>query len=404
MRLAINFQHVDPSKGGAETYVADLARGLVRRGHEVDLYAESWVEEALPAEVRRVHVPAEGPSRRARIWSFGHNSEIALRSKHYDCSIGLINTWAHDVLIPQGGVHQASLDHNARRFPAGWRREAYRLAKVCNPKFALYRAIEQRQYGEEGSPWVVAVSHMVRGHLETYHHVDPRRVRVIPNAIDAGRLEVDDPAAVRRAFRAEHGLADDDLVALFVGHNFRLKGLGPLLKALRLRQERNPSGRPVHVLVCGGGRMGPFRRLVRKYRLAATVHLVGYVPDVRHAYHASDLFVLPTYYDPCSLVVFEALACGLPVVTTSFNGAGELITPGVEGFVIPEPDSLDELADALDVLANDSVRRAMSVNAARLGRAQSFDVHVDRLIGLFTEVAQARQTYRPSRRTAGVLV
>lgn len=392
MRIALVLQHVDPSRGGAETYVADLARTLAARGHEVELYAESWAEGALAAGVRPVRVPVRGRTRWGRAWDFAAASEEALRRWDHDCTVGFINTWGQDVLIPQGGVHRASLEANAMRFPAGIGRELYRLGKRINPKWwGLYRSIERRQYDPARPTRYVAVSAMVRGHLERYHGVPTGRVRVIPNAIDAGRLAVDDPAATRREFRRRHGLGDADLAGLFVGHNFRLKGLPPLLRTLRHRADRDRAGRPIHLVVCGGGRIGPMQRLARRLGLESTVRLVGFVDDVRGAYHGCDFFVSPTYYDPCSLVVFEALACGLPVITTRCNGAGEVMTEGREGFVVERPDDLDALASALDRMADDATRRAMSGAAARLGRAQSFDRHVDRLLALFEEVAASRR-------------
>jgi UDP-glucose:(heptosyl)LPS alpha-1,3-glucosyltransferase len=403
MHLAINFQRVDPARGGAETYVADLCRRLVDRGHRVDLYAASWAEGALPDGVRVVPVAATGPSRWARMLSFARNSEAALREATFDCSIGFINTWHHDVIIPQGGVHPASLEHNARRYPAGWRRSLYSASKRANPKDWLYRSIERRQYDPARASRVVAVSEFVRGHLQKYYGVPEGRIRVIPNAIDANRLRSDDPGSARLAFRSRLGLGDDALVALFLAHNFRLKGLDPLLEALRLRLDREPGARPVHLVVCGGGKLGPYQRKVRSLGLEGSVHLIGFMDDIRPAFAGSDCFVLPSYYDPCSLVVFEALSCGLPVVTTATNGAGEVITPGREGFVVPEASDVDALADALDRLCDDPDRRAMAAAARRLGNAQSFDVHLDRLIALFEEVADdraARLRMTPSRRDA----
>src|SRR5438552_3606247 len=104
MHLALNFQRVDPSRGGAETYVVDLCRQLIQAGHRVDLYAESWVDDCLPAEVNVVPVAATGRTKLERIQSFAKNSEAALSQAHHDCSVGFVNTWAHDVIIPQGGV------------------------------------------------------------------------------------------------------------------------------------------------------------------------------------------------------------------------------------------------------------------------------------------------------------
>jgi UDP-glucose:(heptosyl)LPS alpha-1,3-glucosyltransferase len=365
MRLALNYRQVDPDKGGAETYVADLCQRLVRAGHQVELYAESWRADVLPPEVRCVAVPAPGSTRLGRLLAFARNSEEALRKASYDCSIGLINTWFHDVIIPQGGVHQGSLEANARRFPPGLSQALYRAGKQLNPKYWTYRAIENRQYDPERGARVVAVSRMVMEHLQRYHNVPRSRIHVIPNAIDADRLRVEQPAAVRCAFRNRLGLEPRDLVGLFVGHNFWLKGLEPLLRALALRKLRDPGGRPVHLVVCGGGNLGPFRRLARRLGLDGQVHMLGFHPDIRACYWSCDFFVSPTYYDPCSLVVLEALACGLPVITTACNGAGDVMTDGREGYIVTAPDALGELAAALDHMADDAHRAPMSQGPAR---------------------------------------
>jgi UDP-glucose:(heptosyl)LPS alpha-1,3-glucosyltransferase len=159
---------------------------------------------------------------------------------------------------------------------------------------------------------------------------------------------------------------------------------------LKRRVDRDPASRPIHLLVCGGGKIGPFRGLVERLGLSRFVRLIGFAPDVKACFHASDFFVLPSYYDPCSLVVFEALACGLPVITTRCNGAGEVMTEGREGFVVPSPDAHEALADALNRMCDDPARRAMSRAAVALGEAQSFDNHVSRLLGVFEEVAVKR--------------
>src|SRR3954454_6328761 len=102
MRLALNYRRIDPTRGGAETYLVDLCHRLIRAGHQVDLYAESWSPGVLPARVQCIAVPATGRSRLQRTWSFARNSEEALGRLSYDCTVGLINTWHHDVIIPQG--------------------------------------------------------------------------------------------------------------------------------------------------------------------------------------------------------------------------------------------------------------------------------------------------------------
>jgi UDP-glucose:(heptosyl)LPS alpha-1,3-glucosyltransferase len=395
MHLALNFQQVDPSRGGAETYVADLCRHLVGVGHRVDLYAESWAEGCLSAQVNVVPVKAPGRTRIERIGNFAKNSEEALSQAGHDCSVGFINTYAHDVIIPQGGVQLGSLTANAQRFSSPLVRQSYLLAKTANPKHWLHRSIENRQYAPSRYPRVVAVSNMVKRHLEQFHHIPRQQIYVVPNAIDPKRLAVSQPGAVRCAFRNRFGLEPGDLTGLFVGHNFALKGLKPLLEALGARQSRNRSGRPVHLLVCGSGEPGPFRRLASRLGLKDTVHFLGFYPDVETCYWSSDFFVQPTYYDPCSLVVLEALACGLPVITTAQNGASELMTDGAEGYILTAPDAREELITALDHMTDDEGRRSMSAEAIRLGQLQTFDVHVARLIAIFEDVAATKSRNSP---------
>jgi UDP-glucose:(heptosyl)LPS alpha-1,3-glucosyltransferase len=401
MHLALNFQRVDPARGGAETYVADLCRYLIAAGQRVDLYAESWAEGCVPAEVNAITVKVTGRSKIERIASFAKNSEEALRQAHHDCSIGFINTYAHDVIIPQGGVQQGSVTANARRFSSPIVRQTYVLAKNANPKSWLHRSIENKQYDPSRFPRVVAVSNMVKRHLEQFHHIPRQQIYVVPNAIDPKRLAVSQPGAVRCAFRNRLGLEPGDLVGLFVGHNFALKGLKPLIEALGERQSRNRSARTVHLLVCGSGEPGPYRRLARRLGLKDTIHFLGFYPEVETCYWSSDFFVQPTYYDPCSLVVLEALACGLPVITTAQNGASELLTDGVDGYVLTAPDAHEELISALDHMTSDQARRTMSTLALKLGQLQTFDLHVARLIAIFEEVAASKSRHSPHSKRRG---
>jgi UDP-glucose:(heptosyl)LPS alpha-1,3-glucosyltransferase len=391
MRLALNFPRVDPDRGGAETYIVDLCRSLVRAGHRVDLYAESWKEGSLPPEVRCIAVPAPGRTRIARIWSFARNSEAAIKQTDYDCTVGFINTYAHDVIIPQGGVQAGSLQANSLRFQNALLRRLYVLGKMLNPKYFAYEAIEQRQYDPQRQMRVVAVSNLVRRHIQQFHHVSRGLISVVPNAIDPQRVRVSQPGAVRCALRNRLGLEPTDLAGLFVGHNFALKGLKPLLQGLGTRNRRG--GRPIHLLVCGGGKARRFRALARAAGIGESVHFLGFHSDIRECYAASDFFVLPSYYDPCSLVVLEALACGLPIITTFQNGASELLTDGQHGYVLTSPDARGELIAALDQMADDSKRKTMSSEAAKLGGGLSFDHHVEALITVFEQVAAFRDCH-----------
>jgi UDP-glucose:(heptosyl)LPS alpha-1,3-glucosyltransferase len=389
MRLALTYQRVDPTKGGAETYIVDLCARLMQAGHQVQLFANDWKANALPAGLITQRIPIHGINKWQRLWNFAQNSEKALiaLANTYDCSIGFINTWHQDILIPQGGVHAANLAANSMRFPPGLRRHAYLLGKATNPKRWIYKAIETRQYDPKRGSRIIAVSKMVAGHLERYQNVASDRIDVIPNAIDATRLNVPDTKQTRDSFRKQFGLQSRDLVGLFVGHNYALKGLTQLLQGLARRNEQKPDARPIHLVICGGTDVAPYQALAERLNITPYVHMAGFQTDIRPPFWGSDFFVSPTFYDPCSLVVFEALACGLPVITTTCNGAGEVMTQGRQGFVISHPNAVDELAKAIDQMTDDDARLAMSAKATQLGLDQSFDHHVERLVAVAERVA-----------------
>ena len=159
--LHVTYSFAPDPMGGTEVYVADLCRRLVERGHRVDLYAASWAEGAIPAGVRVVPVSASGPTRRARLLRFPRHSEAALLRAEFDCSVGFINTWHHDVLIPQGGVPPASLHHNALRFPAGWRRALYTAGKRANPLGGI--AYAAAKFGMRGMATALAAEEKANG-------------------------------------------------------------------------------------------------------------------------------------------------------------------------------------------------------------------------------------------------
>ena len=244
MHLALNYQRVDPSRGGAETYVADLCRLLILGGHRVDLYAESWADDALPREVNVVPVPVSGRTKLERIWSFAENSELAMTAASHECSVGFINTWAHDVIIPQGGVQEGSLRANAGRFPTGLQRRSLSPDEVRQSEILGLP-------GDREQTIRPAIHGPVRGGQRdgstASRRVPPRpeqQIHVVPNAIDLNRIDVAQPGAVRCAFRNRMGLEPNDLVGLFVGHNFALKGLKPLLSALGARRQNDRAGGP----------------------------------------------------------------------------------------------------------------------------------------------------------------
>ncbi len=348
-----------------------------------------WDESALPRGIQYHRLPQSMGPRFLRPWRFAANCERELARNHHDVTIGFDKTWGQDVLYPQGGLHAASAEHNLRKLPNWWLRAAARGLKAVDPAARSFSRLERKQYMGEKPPVIVVNSRMVRGHFQDHYRIAADGIQVVHAAVDPARFQSNDREAIRAVMRNRWGVAADEPVALFVAMNYRLKGLGPLLRAVRLL----PRERPFRVAVVGNPRAQHYVRLARRLGIADRVVFHGFCLDSRAVYFASDVLVHPTFYDPCSLVALEALACGLPVVTSQFNGAAELLHPPHDGLVIDDPHDHSRLAAAMYHFLNPEYRRAASRTALQTASHWTFDDHCRKMMTILETVAN-RQACR----------
>jgi UDP-glucose:(heptosyl)LPS alpha-1,3-glucosyltransferase len=387
MKIAFCYESVLPSRGGCETYIADLARRLAAEGHELHLYACRWDPGALPAAMHYHRLKAPRGPRFLRPWLFGAMCQRALRSAGDVVSIGFDKTWGQDILYPLGGLHSASAEHNLRKHGHLLVRSLARLVKALDPAHHAFTQLERRQYLGSQRPLFVANSRMVQGHFERYYGIPANEVRVVHAAIDPGRFLETDRLVRREAMRRRWGIGPDETVAAFVAMNYRLKGLEPLLHAVR----RLPADVPFRLLVAGNPRTARYERLARRLRIADRVCFAGYCADTRNCYFAADFLVHPTFYDPCSLVVLEALACGLPAITTRYNGASELYETPHEGYVVDNPHDHEQLAWCMKQLLNGEHRAACAEAARRRAARWTFDHHYQQMLAVFAEAGSRKR-------------
>jgi UDP-glucose:(heptosyl)LPS alpha-1,3-glucosyltransferase len=386
MDIAFCYENVLPSKGGCETYIAGLARRLAADGHRVHLYACRWDAAALPDGLRCHRIRLPRAPRFLRPWFFSAACLRALAGAGHEVTVGFDKAYGLDVLYPQGGLPSVAFEHNLLKYPSPAARRAVRLLKLVDPAFYSFKALERRQYAGPRRPLVVAISDMVLGHLRQRYALDPADVRRVRIAADVSRFDEHDRPRRRLEWREKWGVRPEQAVALFAGMNYRLKGLEPLLRAVRLV----PRGEPFALLVAGNRHTAVFERLARRLGVADRVRFVGYCPDMRNSYFAADFFVHPTFYDPCSNVVLEAMACGLPVITTRHNGAAELMHPPREGYVIDDPHDAEGLAWCLAQLLDPARRAACAAAARRAGTQWTYEQHYRAMLAVFAEAAARR--------------
>lgn len=394
MDIAFCYENVLPTRGGCETYIGDLSRRLLADGHQVHLYACRWDAGALPERLNHHAIPPLGGPRFLRPWRFARRCLDALAGGKHDVTVGFDKTFGLDVLYPQGGLHAASHAHNLLKYAHAWQRGLVCLLKGLDPAHRSFTRLEREQYLGKHESLVVVNSFMVRDHFQRFYGIGKERLHVVRSAIDPARFPEHDRPKLRLDQRSLWGIAPEETVGLIAAMNYRLKGLDPLLHALALllaRPELRRTPPRFRLLVVGSEKNGRYRRMARRLGIADQVLFAGHCPEMRRAYFAADFLVHPTFYDPCSLVVLEALACGLPVITTKYNGASEVLTPLQEGYVVTDPHDHEQLAWALAQLLDPQRRHACALAARRTAATWTFEHHYRQLLAVFTEAARRKR-------------
>jgi UDP-glucose:(heptosyl)LPS alpha-1,3-glucosyltransferase len=337
MKIALLRQRVT-ALGGAETTLNYLVRGLAAAGHEVTVYGiepAAAAQAALGPGLAYVRVPVWG-GKTLRLLTFALNSRRLLKDAGPQVGFSLERVLSPQVYRAGDGCHREFL---SRRAP--YLTPLARATQYLTPFHRVMLLVEQRLFTSPGLSRVIANSRQVRDEIIRLYGVDPDRLRVVYNGLDRQRFHPLDPGAAA-ALRQRLGAPEPGPVILFAGSGFERKGLTYLLQAFGSLKDKES-----HLWVVGKGHSAPYVRAAVRLGVADRVRFWGPVTETAPFYQAATVLALPTLYDPCSNVVLEALACGLPAVTTAANGAAEFITPGKNGAVIMHPDDLAGLTAAL---------------------------------------------------------
>lgn len=386
MKVALVIERLGSWRGGAETSTAEFASLLVERG--ADLTIVTAEPSDAPASIRTlvVAVPRATP-RPMRTMAFARAAAEAVRGAGFDIVHAITPMPQATIYQPRGGLMRETQARNValRRSAVG--RAFKRFTQAASVKQRLALALEAETL-RAGGPIVACVSQYVAEQCRTHYGIGPERARVVFNGVNIAPPECSLRAELRRKTRASAGIGDDDVLCVCVAHNFRLKGVGPLIEATALARQRG--GQTLRVWVVGRDASGSMQRLAARRGVADVVRFVGAVPDVVPIWCAADVCVHPTYYDPCSRVVLEALTMGVPCVTTRFNGAAEVMREGEHGFVFATPDDVEALSSEMLRLGNASERARMGAAAVELGPRLSMARHVDEMLRLYEELAPGR--------------
>jgi UDP-glucose:(heptosyl)LPS alpha-1,3-glucosyltransferase len=346
-KLTITFvrRGYSPS-GGAEAYLKRLARGLVDLGHDAQLItSDDWPPNEWPfGSIHRLRA-------RSTI-EFAHELEQRHPQIRSDVLMSLERVWRCDVYRAGDGVHRAWLQKR-RKFEL----PLQRFARSLNRKHRDLLLLEKSLFGERGASRVIANSQMVKDEIVDLYSYPADKIDIVRNGVPLEKFRFD--PVLREKARTDLKLKPDEIALLFAGSGWERKGLRFAVEAMALCQNRK-----MRLLVAGRGNPGFYKSKRIKY--------LGEVHDVVPVYAAADIFILPTLYDPFSNACLEALACGLPVITTRSNGFSEIIEHEIHGSIVDLPNDIAALSDALKFWSDKTSRDAARSTLAE--RASQFEI------------------------------
>jgi UDP-glucose:(heptosyl)LPS alpha-1,3-glucosyltransferase len=384
MRIALAIERFSVHAGGAEAYAVQLAETLVAQGWDVHLYGHSWDGDPAEAVFHPITLLPKWIPPSVRIVHFALSHRRLVASEDYDVILGFGNTLTMNVYQSHGGVHYLSNIRKLKAVDNSFVRGLKALLLFLTPKYHARAWIESAAFRMNQLPVIIAISDVVRDDMAQYFQVERDRIRLLYNGIDTERFSGSD-SGDRTELRRGLGLGNR-VTFLFMAYDFRKKGVKYLVEAAGKLRESVGHGR-FAVLIVGGPPSPALRSQVNRLNLDEVVSFQGPTKEPETFYQASDVFILPTFYDACSLVVFEAMAAGLPAITTIFNGASGIIEDGVTGIVLNDPADTDAMAAAMKRFLEPSFRSAASMAARKTASGYTLEINHQQMIDIFRQVA-----------------
>ncbi|MHC4124312.1 MAG: glycosyltransferase family 4 protein [Planctomycetota bacterium] len=355
-KIAIIIERFDVVLGGAERSVFELADALMSAGVDVTVLAAKG-----QTNLKHIHILCnEYPGKRVPYSVFAKVLKSHISQNNYGIVHSILPFDFADIYQPRGGAYAESVLRNAASYQNKLVESFKKSTAFANFRRAKLLCAEKRLCTNQSGPIIAALSQYVAKQFRKHYNVVENRIHVIPNGIKINkRISPNEADKLRGQILAKAGIkeADNPVFFLFAANNFRLKGLVTLIKAIKTVSDYNTE-RPAYLIVAGSDKSQKYRHLAEKLKIHQRIIFLGSVRNIQDVLSISDIGVLPTFYDPASRFILEALAAGKPVITTRFNGATDLFEDNRHGKIIDSPENIDELADAICYFTNtDNIKK-----------------------------------------------
>jgi len=378
MKIALVMKEYSSERGGAEKYAVNLSLQLAQHGHEVHLFAHRC--DGSMDSLKMHHVPMLRFPTSLKILSFALNASRCIKKGNYDIINGLTQVYPQDVYRLGGGIYR----HWFRiKYPSFFRK----FFRLLSPAHWVNLFLEDRIYKRGNFRKIITISQMDKELLQTYYHVPEDKVEVVYNGVDLNQFNPKVRILHREKVREELGIGKEEILLLFIGMNFARKGLRTIIESLSILKSHHPI---IKLLVLGKDSVRPYEKMAKRLGVKDRVMFLGFTRHPEKYYGASDIFVFSSLYDSFANVHLEAMACGLPVITSKTAGGSELIKDGMNGFVLKDPLDSKELSRLIALCI--PKRQEMGQEAANIARHFSVERNSKKMLGIYEEILREKES------------
>lgn len=379
-------------RGGISRYVAELAEAFSQE-HEVHVFANYWQDVGSDKIIFHKIPMIKGnfflKRKKAGLATIFQVYSFALMSKFK------INTSNFDIVHSEGDcfvpfdVFTAESCHKAAVKKAREREKGiinFLKNTRLNPLNLIVLAIEKFTFNPKNYKKLIAVSKVTKNEIIEEYGVPTEDIIVIPNGINLQEFKPENKEILRREIRNRHGINQEDIIILFVAHEFKRKGLKYLIEALPLINNNL-----IKILVAGRDNERPFIPLTKRLGVEKNVIFVGFCPKVREYFACADIFCFPTLDEAFGMVITESLASGLPTITSKIAGAAELMQDGKDGLLLDDPTSPKEIATKINLLINDKqLAEQIAKEAVKTASKYSWQEIAKRTYEIYKEIKRVK--------------
>ena len=359
--------------GGAEQFVLGYTRCLAEMGHEVHIFANQWTPSHHP-NIKIHSVRAVTKNSFLRVLSFAWFALQAISFKSYDIVQSHERLWLQDIYRAGDGCHREWLERRSSCLPL-----IKRLFLNFNLFHQLILRLEKRIFEKGECKKIIAISEMVKRDILKHYRLPEDRVKVVYNGIQLDRFDPSKKKDFYDEVRQQLRISGQEVMILFVGSGFERKGLEYLIKSIQYVKEKN-----WRLVLVGKGNWGKYLKFTSKKNQKKITYLEP-IDEIEKLYVAADFFILPSIYEPFGNANLEALASGLPIITSQNSGASEIITPKKEGIILEDPSDSKSIAEAIDYLMDPKNREPMMKSARSLAEKFTQQRNASEMLKIYQE-------------------